>query len=260
MCREILRFAEDARFRVLVLGVQSFCCLDSHSGSNASPYRRRASDWVGFFAHASVAVLTVVRAPALTVFLLPGIVHMLVAAGSFLVRDQARRRETDPIGRVVSYVGGFGVYGFVQYASLFQPEWLALTTSVGLALTALALGLLGIFIQIWAVWHLRFAFATEPAARRLITTGPYRLARHPIYSGGCLSYLGLIMSHPTWPLALALAGWAVCIRLRMRYEEAILTRVFPDDYAEYRRRVSALVPLPAMLNPRPPASATARST
>ena len=200
-------------------------------------------------------MLTVVQAPQLTLFLLPGIVHMLVAAGSFLVRDDARRREQDPIGRIVAYAGGFGVYGFVQYASIFRPDWLALTTNAGLGLTGFALGFLGVFIEIWAVWHLRFAFATEPAARRLVTTGPYRLARHPIYSGGCLCYLGLILSHPTWPLAVAVAGWAACISLRMRFEEAILMQAFPDDYSEYRRRVGALVPWPAAFSAKPAASA-----
>ena len=34
--------------------------------------------------HLAIAVLTVVRTPTLTLFLLPGIVHMMVAAGSFL--------------------------------------------------------------------------------------------------------------------------------------------------------------------------------
>lgn len=214
--------------------------LDSHSGNGPLP-RRRASDWVGFFGHLAVAVLTVVRAPTLTLFLLPGIVHMMVAAGSFLVRDTPRRREQDPLGRIVSYAGGFGLYGFIQFASMFRPEWLAVTDNAGLGLTGIACGVMGVFVEIWAVWHLRFAFATEPAARRLVTTGPYRLARHPIYTGGCLAYLGLFLTHPTLPLAIALGGWAVCIVLRMRFEEAILTQAFPD-YADYRRRVGALVP------------------
>jgi protein-S-isoprenylcysteine O-methyltransferase Ste14 len=192
-------------------------------------------------------VFTVVRTPTLTLFLLPGILHMMLAAGSFLLRDTPRRKEQDPIGRIVSYAGGFGVFAFVQFAASFRPEWLAVTDNAGLAITAFALGFLGIFIEIWAVWHLRFAFATEPAARRLVITGPYRLARHPIYTGGCLAYLGLIMSHPTVPLAIALSGWAVCIALRMRYEEAILTQAFPD-YVDYRRRVGALLPTPAALS------------
>jgi len=192
-------------------------------------------------------VFTVVRTPTLTLFLLPGIVHMMVAAGSFLVRDTPRRKEQDPVGRIVSYAGGFGIFGFVQFATSFKPEWLAVTDNPGLGVFGFALGLLGIFIEIWAVWHLRFSFATEPAARRLVTTGPYRLARHPIYSGGCLAYIGLLMTHPTMPLFIALTGWAVCIGMRMKYEEAILTQAFPEDYADYRRRVGALVPWPATI-------------
>jgi len=39
-----------------------------------------------------------VRTPTLTLFLLPGIVQMMVAAGSFLVRDTPQRKEQDPHG------------------------------------------------------------------------------------------------------------------------------------------------------------------
>jgi len=45
--------------------------------------------------HLAIAVLTVVRTPTLTLFLLPGIVQMMVAAGSFLVRDTPQRKEQD---------------------------------------------------------------------------------------------------------------------------------------------------------------------
>lgn len=221
------------------------CTPDSGLDSqHLSSPRRRASDWIGFLAHLSVAALTVVRTPTLTLFLLPGIVHMVVAGGAFLVRDTPRRKEYDPVARFVSYAGGFGVFGFVQFATTFRPEWLAVTGYTGLGLAGYAIGFVGVFIEIWAVWHLRFAFATEPAARRLIMTGPYRLARHPIYTGASLAYLGLLMSHPTVPLAITLAGWAVCIGMRMRYEEAILTQAFPD-YVAYSRRVGALAPWPA---------------
>lgn len=216
--------------------------------------RRRASDWAGFLGHLGVAVFTVARTPTLTLFLLPGIVHMMVAAGSFLVRDTPVRKEQDPLGRVVSYAGGFGVFGFVQFSASFRPEWIALTDNAALGLAGFAFGFLGVFIEIWAVWHLRFAFATEPAARRLVMTGPYRFARHPIYTGGSVAYLGLIMSHPTVPLAITLVGWAVSIGMRMRYEEAILTQAFPD-YVEYRRRVGALLPWPTASAARDTAAA-----
>ena len=56
--------------RVLVHRAPFTPTLDSHSVTVSSP-RRRASDWAGFFGHLAIAVLTVVRTPALTLFLLP---------------------------------------------------------------------------------------------------------------------------------------------------------------------------------------------
>jgi len=47
-----------------------------------------------------------VQAPALTLFLMPAIIHMVFAGGSFLIRDRPRRLEQNLMGRVVSYAGG----------------------------------------------------------------------------------------------------------------------------------------------------------
>jgi protein-S-isoprenylcysteine O-methyltransferase Ste14 len=205
---------------------------------------RGVSDWLGFAGHLAIAVFTAVRTPALTVFILPSIVHMVFAAGSFLLRDRPRRIEQQFWGRVVSYAGGFGVFAFIQFASIVRPDWLTVTSNAVVGLIGIALGIAGVSIEIWAIWHLKFAFSTEPAARRLVTTGPYRFARHPIYSGSALAYIGLLMTRPTVPVALALIGWVCFVRMRMRYEEAILTSVFPS-YAEYRERVGAIAPWPA---------------
>jgi protein-S-isoprenylcysteine O-methyltransferase Ste14 len=213
--------------------------LASQSG-NVS-LKRRASDWVGFLGHGGIAVMTLVRTPSFGLFLLPPIIHLLLAAGSFLVRDTPQRRTQDPVARLVAYAGAFGLFTFIQAASVVRPEWLTLTTNTGLGLSGIACGLIGLFLEIWAIWHLRFAFATEPAARRLVTGGPYSLARHPIYTGACIANLGLLLTHPTVPIAAALVVWGVFIRLRMQYEEAILTQAFPE-YVEYQRRVGALLP------------------
>ena len=221
------------------LNVHSLCILGTDL---THPLRgRRISDWLGFAGHFAVAVVTAVTTPSLTVFVLPSIIHMLFAAGAFLVRDRPQRIERNPAGRVISYAGGFGMFVFLQVASYFKPEWLAVTSYPIMGLIGVALGISGVWIEIWAIWHLKMAFSTEPAARRLITTGPYRFARHPIYSGGCLAYLGLLMTRPTLPIAIALIGWAICIRMRMRYEEAMLNSVFPA-YAIYRQQVGAIMP------------------
>jgi protein-S-isoprenylcysteine O-methyltransferase Ste14 len=206
--------------------------------------QRRVSDWLGCLGHLAIAAVMIVQAPTLTLFLMPAIIHMVFAGGSFLIRDRPQRLEQNLMGRVVSYAGGFGVFAFVQFASFVKPEWLTVTSNPYLGLTGIALGVLGVSLEIWAIWHLKFAFATEPAARRLVTTGPYRFARHPIYSGGCLAYAGLFLTRPTVAIAVVLLGWAFCVRMRMQYEEAILESAFPS-YADYRRRVGAIGPWPS---------------
>lgn len=205
----------------------------------SSAPRRRASDWAGFIGHLAIAVVTVVRTPALSLFLLPPILHMVLAAGSFLVRDTPRKKEHDVFARVMAYAGAFGLFAFSQIAIVVKPEWLAVTTNPGIGLTGVLFGLLGLFIEIWSIWHLRFAFATEPAARRLVLTGPYRFARHPIYAGACVANVGLLMTRPTLALVIAVAVWIVCIAVRMQREEAILESAFPE-YSSYKRQVGAL--------------------
>jgi protein-S-isoprenylcysteine O-methyltransferase Ste14 len=74
--------------------------------------------------------------------------------------------------------------------------------------------------------------------RRLITTGPYRLVRHPLYVGFAflvLPWVGLLLN--TW-LGVALGGvlyaWS---RVFSRDEEAVLAHVFGQEWERYRRSV-----------------------
>jgi protein-S-isoprenylcysteine O-methyltransferase Ste14 len=206
-----------------------------------APFRQTLSDWGGFVGHVAIAALIVVRAPAISLFLLPSIVHMLLAAWSFLIRDRPRAQLQDPVGRALAYVTAYGMLLFVQIAAAFRPEWLVPTTDTRLLAVGAVCGLAGVLLEIWAIWHLRRAFATEPAARRLVRTGPYRLSRHPIYTGGCLAMLGLLLTRPTITLGLALAAWLICTRLRIKYEEAILLDAFPE-YADYQCHVGVVIP------------------
>ncbi len=218
--------------------------------STVASRRPTAADWAGFAGHAGVAALMVVRAPWVSLFLIPSIVHMLMAACSFLMRDRARALVRDPLARTVAYLGGFGVFAFVQFATAFRPDWLAPTTDPRLQLASVLCGLVGVFFEIWAIWHLRRAFATEAAARRLVTTGPYQFSRHPIYTGATVAQLGLLLGYPTLPVALAIAGWVVCTRMRVHFEERALVEAFPE-YGDYRQRVGALVPAPRRLRTAP---------
>lgn len=78
---------------------------------------------------------------------------------------------------------------------------------------------------------------------KLITAGPYRWVRHPIYTGmfGLLVATGLAASYPSALLAGMIVFWVGTI-IRVRSEERLLRATFGAEYDEYARRVPAVLP------------------
>jgi protein-S-isoprenylcysteine O-methyltransferase Ste14 len=83
-----------------------------------------------------------------------------------------------------------------------------------------------------------------PEARRLVMGGPYSLSRHPVYLGEIVTVIGINVATAGWPGALAIGGVVVCQLLRMRWEEEVLRRAFPNDYPGYALRVPRYFPNP----------------
>jgi protein-S-isoprenylcysteine O-methyltransferase Ste14 len=114
--------------------------------------------------------------------------------------------------------------------------WLA---AVGLVLFALGLGL-----AVWARVHLGRNWGTPMTQKlqpELVTSGPYRLVRHPIYSGILVAGLGTVLALSwLWVTVVALA--AVYFLYSARVEERYLTDEFPDAYPPYKRSTKMLIP------------------
>jgi protein-S-isoprenylcysteine O-methyltransferase Ste14 len=76
----------------------------------------------------------------------------------------------------------------------------------------------------------------------LITTGPYRVIRHPGYLAEIISMFGMGLSMSSL-LGLALAVMSVILVLiRIRYEEEMLLNAFGEDYKTYMRKTMRLIP------------------
>jgi protein-S-isoprenylcysteine O-methyltransferase Ste14 len=129
----------------------------------------------------------------------------------------------------------FRVGAFRHYGSNTDP-W---RDALGLALFALGLG-----FAVWARVHIGRNWGTPMTQKvdpELVTSGPYRLVRHPIYSGILLAGIGTAVALSwLWLVGFALTG--IYLVYAARVEERFLAERFPDDYPAYRRSTRMLVP------------------
>lgn len=81
------------------------------------------------------------------------------------------------------------------------------------------------------------------ADHQLINSGPYRLLRHPSYSGALLAFYGLGVCTQNWAsLAIMVGGPTAAFLYRMHVEETALAGAFGERYRQYMQRTSRLVP------------------
>ena len=158
----------------------------------------------------------------------------IVAAFSYfvLVRPPSRRQTRAAVAIVACVAATAGVVALrgpsdeVPLSMLIVGEAVALVSSVWLLASVLALGR---------------CFGILPEARGLVTRGPYRLVRHPVYLGELGVLLGLVIGAPTvWNLVCAAVIVAAQV-VRMGLEERALEAEFPE-YATYAQLTPRLAP------------------
>lgn len=125
---------------------------------------------------------------------------------------------------------------FWHHLRYWQPELALLGALIAVASTALLL---------WARWVLGAMWASIPLVHEhheLRTEGPYRIVRHPIYTG----LLGLVLGGM---LACGFGVWIVFLAVavpwllrRVRIEDGLMADRFGASYEAYRARVPALIP------------------
>jgi len=190
----------------------------------------------------------------IALFALGGVVLCwMVFAAVFLLRKkppkepEAKRDRLSLLGIFLQMCAYFLVW--------FQPPWRpflppvpVLSGSLGIAFSAFTIAL-----AVASVWLIASAVSTlgkqwAVAARlveghQLITAGPYRFVRNPIYTGmlGMLVATGLAMEH--WAaLIVAVVLFAVGLVIRVRSEEKLLRAAFGKEFDDYATRVPAVLP------------------
>lgn len=123
--------------------------------------------------------------------------------------------------------------GLVVRGAFFSSQPVAIMSEV----TAVAL-------MVWArltFGHRSFHAAANPTAGGLVTTGPYRFIRHPIYTAVCLFGWSGILAH--WSPINVLLGVLLFVGAvgRMLCEERLIIEVYPE-YRDYAQATKRMVP------------------
>jgi protein-S-isoprenylcysteine O-methyltransferase Ste14 len=181
-----------------------------------------------------VTVTSVLSAP------LPAALYLLFCAIPVLIyvgRPAPRSRD----GRVLPRVAGLAgtvmllVVGVLpQGAQLYRPpSWVGgLSTTVSVIAFSLA---------VYGLLYLRRSLSIIPEVRRLVTGGPYRLVRHPLYAAEIVAAVAFAMVNPGALVVVILAPFIATQLLRSRFEERLLTEAYPE-YTEYARHTRRLIP------------------
>ncbi|MDH4198387.1 MAG: isoprenylcysteine carboxylmethyltransferase family protein [Candidatus Aminicenantes bacterium] len=113
-------------------------------------------------------------------------------------------------------------------------------------LTGLALMVLGIALRVWAMKTLGHFFTYQVKIlddHRLVTAGPFRVLRHPSYTGEFLTLAGIGIGLGSWlSLLLLITPNLAAFVYRIRIEEKALLAHFGEAYKAYQQRTRRLVP------------------
>jgi protein-S-isoprenylcysteine O-methyltransferase Ste14 len=178
-------------------------------------------------------------------------ISLLAFAAPMLLRVSGRRGE--PMTRASQDGGGRApVVANLSAFGLFFPSLLIFSGSseasmaLPLALSGCLLALAGAALVLRSRAELGPAWSFAPKVDQrtgLVTTGPYRLVRHPIYLGLALLALGEALAFGSWPaLMIVLSGIVPTFAWRARAEETLLSRIFGERYTSYRQRTRMIIP------------------
>jgi len=169
---------------------------------------------------------------------------MLLGVGRRRGKSKARaHRRGAGRGPVVANFAAFGL--FFPSLIIFYGSANGFTALL-LASTGSLLAIAGVALVLRSRAALGPAWSLVPKAGQetgLVTNGPYRLVRHPIYLGLTLLAMGEALAFSCWPAFLiVLAGIVPTFAWRARVEETLLSRTFGKRYVLYQKQTKMIFP------------------
>jgi protein-S-isoprenylcysteine O-methyltransferase Ste14 len=161
------------------------------------------------------------------------IAFLLLMAAAVVMRTRPSGKASGLEPRISALAGTFLTYGIV----LFPRRELSLS----LETISTSLTMIGSIAAIIALSQLGRSFSMMAETRQLVTAGPYRFVRHPLYLAEEIALVGVFMQFASVWTALLLAMQIGFQLRRMHNEEAVLTTKFPE-YVAYSQTTARLIP------------------
>jgi protein-S-isoprenylcysteine O-methyltransferase Ste14 len=180
--------------------------------------------------------------------LIPGLWLLWVAGWTISAFRTKRVIRTEGIGSRLLHLIPLGLGVVLLTVPRAGGPWLAIRIYpptlwsfwIGTALVAFGIG-----FAVWARVHLAGNWSGSVTLKQdhsLTRTGPYRLVRHPIYTGLLTAILGSVIAEADWRGLVGLTLITLSFLRKITVEERFLAAQFGDTYARYRAEVPALIP------------------
>jgi protein-S-isoprenylcysteine O-methyltransferase Ste14 len=131
-------------------------------------------------------------------------------------------------------IGFAGPLGSLYLASSFALKACGVLVTAG-----------GVAFAIWARHHLgsnRTGVPSLKVGHTLISSGPYAIVRHPIYTGILFGMFGLMLVLGTYGSLFVLILSSALVWVRIRQEERLMREEFGEAYQEYKKSVRTIIP------------------
>lgn len=172
--------------------------------------------------------------------------HYHLKAGTFRERQYTRTE-----GRLVAALRGLlGIPFYIGvFAYMISPQWMtwsALSLSTWPRWVGVGMGAATVLLLLWVNHALSRNFSPTLRIRKahtLVTHGPYRWVRHPMYTVSLLMVIAAFLLSANWFVGLTgILAMTVLMVVRTPKEEAQLLEKFGDEYREYTRRAGRFLP------------------
>ena len=165
------------------------------------------------------------------------IAYLIVSAIG--VKQDTQGHLLQSVGLMLAIIAAFllpylPIFHFLNFAPV-NP----VLSSIGVILCAAGMAFL-----VWARQHLGRNWSQTVSIKKgheLVTSGPYRYVRHPMYTGGLVACIGsVIVGGGAWIFLLVILG--AIFLWRVGAEDKLMEQQFPNEYPEYKKRTKALIP------------------